>query len=440
MDMNLKTLKRLAKLFAMLGTANEHERSNVWDSINKILQQHKKSWAEVLKLLRSAAPDEDEPRPPPVIDDLDGSGIGPLHLVTHILRKYLQVQEHEFLALALWIIHTHVFDRFMNTPRLALISPVRGCGKTVVLSLLDELCANSARSDGITAAALFRMIDQGVLTLLIDEADNLDLATDGIFRAVVNSGHRRHGKFVRVIANSPRAFKTFAPLAVAAIGSLPLPVIHRSIVIPMTRADGSRPLERFDEEVAKDDLGIVFRTLYIWAHKNKSGLDINPPMPTGLRNRTADNWRPLLAIADACGEKWGRQAREAAVIMANGSQDEDPTVTLLEDIRRVFTQRNIDRVSSAALVEALLAMEDACWNEWRGLRDDRQPRRLSQGEFARLLAPFRIRPRTIWPPHRTAESKSHRGYFRSDFEKAWRAYCPADTPTQPRNIRRLRVV
>ena len=40
MDMNLKTLKRLAKLFAMLGTANEHERSNVWDSINKILQQH----------------------------------------------------------------------------------------------------------------------------------------------------------------------------------------------------------------------------------------------------------------------------------------------------------------------------------------------------------------------------------------------------------------
>ena len=140
MDMNLKTLRRLAKLVAMLGTANEHERSNVWDRINKILQQHKKSWAEVPELLRSVAPDEDEP---PIADDLDGSGIGPLDLVTHILRKYAQLQEHEYLAVALWIIHTHVFDRFMNTPRLALVSPVRGCGKTVVLSLLDELCANS---------------------------------------------------------------------------------------------------------------------------------------------------------------------------------------------------------------------------------------------------------------------------------------------------------
>ena len=284
------------------------------------------------------------------------------------------------------------------------------------------------------------MVDQGVTTLLIDEADNLDLATDGIFRAVVNSGHRRHGKIVRVIANSPRSFKTFAPLAIAAIGSLPLPMVHRSIVIPMTRADGSRPLERFDEEVAKDDLGIVFRTLYIWAHKNKSGLDINPPMPTGLRNRTADNWRPLLATADACGEEWGRQAREAAVLMARGYHDEDPAVTLLEHIRHVFMLRYIDRISSADLIKALLAMEDAPWNEWRGIRDDRQPRKLSQGELARLLAPFRIRPRTIWLAHRNPESKSHRGYFRSDFEKAWRAYCPADTPTQPRNIRRLRVV
>ena len=94
----------------------------------------------------------------------------------------------------------------------------------------------------------------------------------------------------------------------------------------------------------------------------------------------------------------------------------------------------------ADLIKVLLAMADAPWNEWCGIRDDRQPRKLSQGELARLLAPFRIRPRTIWLAHRNPESKSHRGYFRSDFEKAWRAYCPADTPTQPRNIRRLRVV
>jgi hypothetical protein len=63
-------------------------------------------------------------------------------------------------------------------------------------------------------------------------------------------------------------------------------------------------------------------------------------------------------------------------------------------------------------------MDDAAWGEWRGIRDDRQPRKLSQGELARLLAPFGIRPRSIWPPRRTSESKSAKGYLRRDFEKA----------------------
>lgn len=283
--MDLKISKRLAKLVAMLGTANEHERVIVWDRINKILQQHKKSWAEVPELLRSVAQGEDEPRPPPVADDPDGSGIGPLDLLIHILGRYVQLQEHEYLVIALWIAHTHVFDRFAITPRLAVVSPVRGCGKTVVLSLLDELCSNPAKSDSITAAALFRMIDQGVTTLLIDEADNLELAANGAFRAAVNSGHRRRGRIVRVIGGSPRSFKTFAPLAIAAIGSLPLPLVHRSIVIHMTRADGSRQLERFDEEVAKDDLSIIFRTPYVWAQRHKGELDTNSPMPADLLGR-----------------------------------------------------------------------------------------------------------------------------------------------------------
>jgi Protein of unknown function (DUF3631) len=83
-------------------------------------------------------------------------------------------------------------------------------------------------------------------------------------------------------------------------------------------------------------------------------------------------------------------------------------------------------------------MDDAPWGEWRGLHDDQQSRKLSQGELARLLAPFWIRPRTIWPLRRTAESKSQRGYYKADFEKAWRAYCRVDTPTQTSNIRQLR--
>ena len=69
----------------------------------------------------------------------------------------------------------------------------------------------------------------------------------------------------------------------------------------------------------------------------------------------------------------------------------------------------VDRLTSAALVEALLALEDSLWHDWRGLRDDRPARKLSQSELARLLRPFSIRPHVIWPANRMPGDKSFRG-------------------------------
>jgi hypothetical protein len=147
----------------------------------------------------------------------------------------------------------------------------------------------------------------------------------------------------------------------------------------------------------------------------------------GLRNRPADNWRPLIAIADACGDAWGELAREAAVALSRQRPDEDPGITLLSDIRDIFNRRRSDRLPSAIMVDELVGIEGGLWAEWRGIRDDRQPRRLSQGELAHLLAPFGIRPRSIWAAPRT---KSAKGYTREQFEPAWGAYCPAGTTAQ----------
>ena len=59
--------------------------------------------------------------------------------------------------------------------------------------------------------------------------------------------------------------------------------------------------------------------------------------------------------------------------------------------------------------------------------------------LARLLNPFKIKSRTIWPLNRIAGGKSAKGYYRSQFEAVWQAYCPEDgTASQPNNIRALR--
>jgi hypothetical protein len=93
-------------------------------------------------------------------------------------------------------------------------------------------------------------------------------------------------------------------------------------------------------------------------------------------------------------------------------------------------------ISRVRLVAALLNIEESAWGEYRGARDDQTPRKLTQGEMARLLRPFGIRPRSIWPMMKRRNGMSSRkGYYRCHFETAWKQYCPTDgTTAQSSNV------
>jgi Protein of unknown function (DUF3631) len=160
-------------------------------------------------------------------------------------------------------------------------------------------------------------------------------------------------------------------------------------------------------------------------------LNADPEMPA--ENRFADNWRPLVSVADSLG--YGVQACEAMMKFAH--EDADVRIVLLSDIRKAFDPHD-DRLPSTVLLSALHDM-DADWNEFHGIRGDGNPHKLRASELASILREFRIRPHNIWPPNRTAESKSAKGYRRSQFEEIWRVYCADDgTTAHTRNIMRLR--
>jgi hypothetical protein len=55
-----------------------------------------------------------------------------------------------------------VFDKFEVTPRLALLSPVRGCGKTTVLRLIEFLTPEVHRTDNVTAASIYHQLEAGI--------------------------------------------------------------------------------------------------------------------------------------------------------------------------------------------------------------------------------------------------------------------------------------
>jgi hypothetical protein len=446
--------RRIRQLFLLLKSPNPNEAANARDKLERALLKWGLKWEDIAACV-AAANEDDERRAreassaraggtsaaaTPAADD--GSHINVLDLVLRLIELHIDVAPDERLAVALWILHTHVFGRFTITPRLALLSPVRGCGKTTLLTLLELLCADPYKDDNITPASIYHLLGTREYTLLLDEGDNLGLFSNHVLRSVFNAGHRRGGSITRFISGRPRKYSVFAPLATAAIGTLPLPLMHRSVIVNMQRhPPGGPKLQRLDEfdPTFPKVRGLIRR----WADHCK--LDLDPPMPAELHNRAADNWRALFAIANdlkhgADGVPHDQAARAAADALNAYMLDEDPAVIALTDIRYVFNEQGVDRVGSAELVAALHAL-DSLWLDWRGPRDDRPPHKLNQSELARLLRPFGIRPRSIWPAKRRRSdkhAKSQKGYWRSDFEQAWGAYCPeSGTPAHGGKIIRF---
>jgi Protein of unknown function (DUF3631) len=471
-----KQREKLDKLFHLLGSDNVHESDVARIRIDDLLSQFDKSWADIVELLggkpekidptiiadvvglgdddpdvRAAARRnldellkqhqtwnglvdalmmsapwlEKRPADPEPIPDL-------LPLLDHLLREYLDLREHEFTALALWILSTHRYRDFAVMPRLALCSPVPGCGKTAVLNLISRLAAKAIKLDSVTAAAIYHTIDAEHPTLLLDEVDNLELMSSGHGRmkSIFNSGHARDG----TIAIHGRTFSVYCPMALAlpeVKSGLPPTLNSRCLTIFMQRSP--RELRRYDKyhpDKAPED---CYQYILAWARDAE--LDLNPRKG---RNRLADNWRPLISVADNHG--WGEKARAAMAVFAADFTDVDVKILLLGDVRMIFDASGLDRLPSMTLLVRLLDLDDGDgdWGGFRGVRSDQQPHKLKITELASMLREFGIRPHPIWPPNRHAtKAKSARGYKRSQFEEAWRVYCKGVTPSQSSKLKGL---
>ena len=165
------------------------------------LKRHGKTRADIQSILVQAAKDDEAAQPPPPPSDprdSDPTGpiITPLYLVHALLQDYIALDKYEYVAMALWAVHTHAYDQFQVTPRLALTSPVRGCGKSITLSVLARLVARHELVDNITAGALYDTLDRYRPTMLIDEADNLELSAQAALRAILNAGYYK-GRYIR---------------------------------------------------------------------------------------------------------------------------------------------------------------------------------------------------------------------------------------------------
>jgi putative DNA primase/helicase len=363
----------------------------------------------------------DEPEPWP--DEVEGT-----ELITEIVeavKRYVRLSYQAALAAALWVIHAHAFDISLISPRLAILSPEKRCGKTTLLHVIGALVPRPLSSENITAAALFRTVEKYRPTLLIDEADTF-LKEKEELRGVINSGHRRDGKVIRCAGDDheARAFSTWCPTVIATIGNLPATIEDRSIIISLKRRRSDEKVERL-RAGQNGLLEELRRKITRWVADHKIELAVcDPPVPEMLNDRAADNWRPLLAIADTAGASWPEEARQVAVFMATEipSDEESWSVMLLADIRAIFRAifdaDGADRITTSKLVDELTARTDRPWPEAN------RGKNITPAWVARKLRPYNIRSWTIREGKTTSK-----GYYRRDFEDAFSRYLPEDAVT-----------
>jgi len=330
--------------------------------------------------------------------------------------RYVVLPDGAAVALALWVVFAHAHGAASISPILAITSPEKRCGKTLLLDVLGALVPRPLAASSITAATLFRTVEKYRPTLLIDEADTF-LADHDDLRGVLNSGHRRSQAWVlRTVGDDhePKRFSTWCPKALAKIGELPGTLEDRSIVVRMRRRAPGESVERFRLDRDPEKLKPLARQAARWAADNIDALKpADPDVPEDLHDRAADNWRFLLAIAEVAGGGWFERARSAATKLgARASWSESWGVMLLEDIRKLFAERGTDRLTSKEIVEKLVAMEERPWPEY-----GRSGKPITTRKVAHLLRKFEIAPGTVRISGGTAK-----GYKLGTFEEAFKRY------------------
>ena len=435
-----------------INPANKRERDRFLDTLDEGLRAEVdallvKLSAEIQTRLIEAA--KAQPADPfgdliPWPEPIDATAL--LAVAIALIDRYAVLPPHAVEAVALWLLHTYVADVADHYPYLLITSPTRQCGKTTLLEIIEHTAFRAIRSDGYTAAALYRRIDQLSPTLLLDELDTRLRGDSGeALRGVLNSGFQPGGKVTICIGDNhePTDFRTGGPKVLAGIGRAWDTVTSRSIPLKMQRATKAELRDRAKIRghlIAGECLPFRQQALR-WANDTRETLrDADPNVPEELGARQADVWRPLLAIADVAGGEWPKRARDAAKALHGVAEDEgDYGLLVLSDALQIVRDRmkadvakdekDAPGIFTATLLEELRQIgDDRPWAEYT-----RDGKSLSPRQLASLLGRFGIKPRNV-----RAGDVVKKGYAYKDLKPAFARYLEPDKTdeapaTQPQN-------
>jgi hypothetical protein len=262
--------------------------------------------------------------------------------VVRELHRFLVMDDQAAKAVALWVVHSHVFMHriFPRTPHMIVWSKTHGCAKTTLREILELFAANVEAADSVTGTAFAAFLQKladirndptliahyeamgvygvGLHTYLWDEAEQYK--PTGFLMRLVNAAHQRSGvawthKGEKVPVFAPVAlFRRHDPRYEAVLR----PTVSRAVLVEMKQRDPDDPKQEREQFI---DYNPNVRKLIrlrerisamVWSQRD--ALKAWRPERNFLGgNRLANNWMPLCAIADVADKgTWGKVARQLA--------------------------------------------------------------------------------------------------------------------------------
>jgi putative DNA primase/helicase len=408
-------IKRLAGLdglnFARAKKAAAEQLGISITDLNKLVKTEQANTKEKGTQGTSTMFDDIEPCAHPV----DGAAM--LDDVLKLLQEHVIADAETLHAAALWVCLTWLVEYATVLPLAVITAPEKGCGKTVLLTTLSMMANKPLQASNTSAAAMFRVIEAHSPTLFIDETDTFMRDSEDI-RGIINSGHTRSSAYVlRTVGDDfeVKSFSTWSAKALSGIGHLPETIESRAIILKMRRkiaGETTRNLRHTPPEVFDE----VKQKLARWSDDNGTRFHSMRPIMAGLSNRDADNFEPLLAIAQLAGGQWVERITAAAfVLCASESDNRSIGIELLDACRTVFESWGGDKIKSTDLLDEICKDDEAPFATYN------RGKPMTMRQLSNRLREFGIHSK-----NNRFTGGVKKGYVKQDFEEAFLFYLQND--------------
>lgn len=330
--------------------------------------------------------------------------------IERYINRYVSFPEWlpgQSLVLALWAIHTWLFDRFPATPYLSIQAVTPEAGKTSAIEAMALICQNAEIDATMRPLGMLRTIRDygGHCTIGVDEAEKLSSAQIGDLRSIFTSGAYPGGRHTITVKLTERmSFDTFCPKMFALIGDVVDVVKSRAIICWLVRAEPQAQfrIEKLTTQAPQRMANEIVQDLKAYLKTCES---VPVVVPVHLKGREAEIWCAIYSVASLMAldePTMGRlmsltqdmidhKHQAHTLVSVEGDKEKENAVQVLRDLASVLPAASKTVTGDVHSVEALRLLKLIPTSPWRTFGGEG----LSADTLAGLLKRFGVTPEEV---------------------------------------------